>query len=101
MPASGEALRQTAATGRAILVALTANRWTVISLELTAANGEITGGPVGKRLGYGDLVRSWRQQEVLDAEADLRPPDARMFVEAEGRFSSLGIASPTSSPHSK
>ena len=84
MPDSGEALRRAAAGGRAILVTLAANRWKVNSLGLTAANGEVTGGPMGERFRYGDLVRNMRQLEVLDAEPELRSPDTWTLIGAEG-----------------
>ncbi len=86
MPDSGEALRRAAAGGRAILVALAAKRWSINERELSAANGEVTGGPSGERLGYGDLVRSRRQLEVLDAEPELRPSNTWTLVGAEGHL---------------
>jgi nicotinate dehydrogenase subunit B len=74
MPDAGHPLRLAAAGARQLLTGLAARRWGVAPAALHAADGMVSGGPGGARLGYGELVAGLRQLEVLSAEPPLSDP---------------------------
>src|SRR5262249_61540237 len=49
-------LRQAGAAARVLLVTAAAQTWKVDASSCHAAQGEVTHGPTGRRLGYGALV---------------------------------------------
>jgi CO/xanthine dehydrogenase Mo-binding subunit len=84
MPDAGEAMRRAAAGARQVLLALAAERWDTASTGLTAHEGEVTAGPHGMRLGYGELVTGLRRLEVLTAEPPLTNAAAWQIAGHEG-----------------
>jgi nicotinate dehydrogenase subunit B len=69
MPDAGELLWPVAAAARECLVGLAAARWGVDAGELAALDGTVRRGPAGSRVPYGELVKSLRRVERVDADA--------------------------------
>jgi isoquinoline 1-oxidoreductase len=72
LPDAGQDLRVCAASARAILIAMAAQRLNVAEDSLVAVGGEIRGD--GCQAGYGELVRGLRRVEPASAEVPLTAP---------------------------
>lgn len=68
-----EALRQTGATARQMLINAAASKWGVDPSSCTASNGIITNS-TGDQLGYGDVVNEAAQLEVPE-DVSLKSPE--------------------------
>ena len=73
-----DALRQTGATAKQMLVNAAAARWGVDAVECTVSEGVIT-APTGETLGYGEVVTEAAQLEVPENVA-LKKPEAYKII---------------------
>lgn len=84
IPDAGEPLRRAAAGARRALSEMAAQRLGVPPGRLLVADGEVTGGPSGERLRFGELVAGERRVELVRGEPGLVPPERRRLVGHEG-----------------
>ncbi len=73
-----DALRQTGATARQMLVNAAAKKWGVDASELSVSEGVITNGS-GETLGYGDVVDEAAQLEVPEGVILKEPKDYKII----------------------
>jgi len=84
MPDAGRTLRLAAAGARGVLAGLAAAHWGTSAAHLGLHDGQVSGGPGGAWLGYGELVAGPPRMVVLAEEPALTDPGSWRFVGREG-----------------
>lgn len=73
-----DALRQTGATAKQMLINAAATKWSVAASECTVSEGVIT-SPTGETLGYGDVVTEAAQLEVPENVTLKKPSEYKII----------------------
>ena len=99
-PQMGTELRKAAASARAVLIQMAAERWQTPDAALTAENGQVRDPKSGKTVSYGDLTKGQKLAKVILDQPPVTPAtdwkiagtavpkrDARDFVTGAHRYS--------------
>ena len=74
-PTMAPQLRRAAASARATLVGLAADRWGVDRAEVGVADGRVSHPPSGRSLGFGELTEGRRLVDAIEEEDEPTPPE--------------------------
>src|SRR5215217_3431271 len=72
-------LRQAGAVARTMLVSAAAKRWNVDPASCRARSGEVTHGPTGRRMGYGELAADAARMPVPEPVVLKQPKDFKLI----------------------